>query len=134
MSRLIRAALLLGSIFAFTAAVPAEDLDDFDVDATSPVNQTRQVRSAPRDDSWYYHPSTEATNNQPSPRQIVQQKAMARSQQRADRIASTNWYGMSNARPTAAPTPFTSMYSPAWQMPGGRPYAWFAGRPTYIFR
>jgi hypothetical protein len=79
-----------------------------------------------RDDSLYYQQSTDY---QPNPRAIVQQKAMQRAQQRQLRIASMNWFGMSNSRPTAASTPFTSLYGPAWQMPGGRPFAWNPGSP-----
>jgi hypothetical protein len=49
-------------------------------------------------------------------------------------LASLAWYGMFNGRPMASPTPFTSMYSPTWQQPGGRPFAWYASsRPTYVF-
>jgi hypothetical protein len=73
------------------------------------------------------------TEYQPNPTQIIQQKAMVRAAQRQARIASMQWYGMSNARPTAATTPFCSQYSPSWQMPGGRPYAWYtSGRPVYV--
>jgi hypothetical protein len=83
----------------------------------------------PRGESWYY----QQPNYQPSPRAIIHQKAFARSAQRDARLASLNWYGMYNARPTAASTPFTSLYSPVWQMPGGRPYAWYpTWRTVYV--
>ncbi len=59
---------------------------------------------------------------------IVQEKAQARAAQRQARLASLSWYGMSNSRPQAASTPFTSRYSPVWEMPGGKPYSWY---PTY---
>lgn len=131
MSRLLIGALLLGSLFAWGADSRADEVEEFDVEAASPVNQQRPQ---PRDDSWYYQPSTEPTVAKPNPKLIVQQKAMARGQQRADRIASMNWYGMSNSRPTAQPTPFCSMYSPAWQSGTGQPFSWNQGRPVYIFR
>jgi hypothetical protein len=70
------------------------------------------------------------------PRTLHQQNAIARGQQRQARLASMAWYGMSNSRPTASPTPFSSMYSPAWQMPGGRPFAWHNYSPwptTYVY-
>lgn len=73
-----------------------------------------------RDQTWYQQPGTYQTDT----RAIIQQKAQARAAQRNARMASMSWYGMSNARPTAAPTPFTSLYSPVWQQPGGRPFAW----------
>lgn len=91
----------------------------------------RGAAEAGSEQSWYYD---QPSNYQPNPRQIVQQKAMARGAQRQARLASMNWYGMSNSRPAAACTPFMSLYSPTWQMPGGRPYGWFTGeRPTYVF-
>lgn len=78
----------------------------------------------------YYQPPT----YQPVPRAIVHERAFVRANQRQARLASLAWYGMYNGRPTAASTPFTSMYSPAWQQPGGRPFAWYAGsRTTYVF-
>jgi hypothetical protein len=61
----------------------------------------------------------------PEPLDIIHQKAQARSYQRMARMASMQWHGMSNSRPTASPMPFTTVYSPGWQMPGGRPYAWY---------
>jgi hypothetical protein len=73
-----------------------------------------------RDASWYYPQPT----YRPNPQAIIHEKAQARAAQRQMRLASLSWYGMSNSRPTAAPTPFTSRYSPLWEMPGGRPFAW----------
>jgi hypothetical protein len=81
------------------------------------------------EDSLYYQQPTQ----RPDARAIIQQKAQMRAAQRNSRMASLSWYGMSNGRPTAAPTPFTSLYSPVWQMPGGRPYAWYPSMwPSYI--
>jgi hypothetical protein len=82
----------------------------------------------PRDDSWYREQSVK-----PDTKTIIQQKAMVRGQQRADRMASMQWYGMSNSRPQAASTPFSTRYSPAWEMPGGKPYSWYPNsRPGYV--
>jgi hypothetical protein len=78
---------------------------------------------AERDSSYYTTPSY-----RPDPRSVVIQKAQARAYQREARLASMAWYGQSNSRPQAAVTPFTSRYSPLWETPGGRPYAWY---PTY---
>jgi hypothetical protein len=91
--------------------------------------KTQSPTDPPRSESWYYHES----NYQPNPRAIIHQKALARSSQRDARLASLNWYGMYNARPTAAPTPFTTLYSPVWQVPGGRPFAWYpTWRTVYV--
>ncbi len=81
-------------------------------------------------DDWYYNSETP---QQLTPRQMQQQKSQIAAAQRMSRLAAIRWYGMSNERPTATATPFSGVYSPAWQMPGGRPFAWYgASRPTYI--
>ena len=85
MSRLFLGALLLGSLMSAGTALGAEEVEEFDVEAASPVNPDRPQ---PRDESWYYHPSTEPTVYKPNPTQIVQQRAMARGQQRDARLAS----------------------------------------------
>jgi hypothetical protein len=120
MSQFLIPAVLAGLMLVTSGPTWADEPDD-----RSSVHQDLEQ-------SWYYQPST---SYQPNPRAIVHHKAMARAQQRAYRLASMNWYGMSNLRPTASPTPFTTLYSPVWQTPGGRPYAWYtSGRPTYVFR
>jgi hypothetical protein len=97
--------------------------------ATAQQAETQSPTDPPRNESWY----NQQPSYQPSARAIIHQKAFARSAQREARLAALNWYGMYNARPTAAPTPFTSLYSPVWQMPGGRPYAWYpTWRTVYV--
>jgi hypothetical protein len=61
------------------------------------------------------------------------QRAIARGEQRSARLEAMRWYGFSNSRPLATGIPFTAMYSPAWQQPGGRPFAWHTStRPIVI--
>lgn len=82
------------------------------------------------EDYSYYRPVHEKT---PTPT-IAQQKAAARAEQRMARLAAMRWYGFSGGRPTASGLPWTTMYSPAWQQPGGRPFAWYMSyRPTVIY-
>jgi hypothetical protein len=85
----------------------------------------------PQEQSWNREQNASARMDA---RTYIQQRAQARAQQRQDRIAAMNWYGMSNGRPNAATTPFTSRYSSVWEMPGGRPYSWTPAwsRPSYI--
>jgi len=84
---------------------------------------------APSEDSWYRTPAPRVDT--PS---VARQKAMQRGQERMARLQAIRWYGYSNSRPTAATMPFTTMYSPAWQQPGGRPFAWYASsRPIVIY-
>lgn len=82
-----------------------------------------------------YYDSSQYTK--PTPQEIIQYKAQVRAQQRMARMASMEWYGMSASRPRASVTPFTGLYSPVWQMPGGRPLAWTPSRfapPVVIVR
>jgi len=79
---------------------------------------------------WYY-----GSNSKPEPKKsIAQQKAELRAQQRMDRLASLRWYRFMPGRPTASALPFTTMYSPAWTRPGGRPFAWYTGQqPDVVY-
>jgi hypothetical protein len=99
----------------------------------SPLSAQERAVNRPasqeRDENWYYPQPT----YRPNPRAIIHEKAQTRAAQRQTRLASLSWYGMSNLRPTAAPTPFTSRYSPVWEMPGGRPFAWHDRNwPSYV--
>ncbi|HEX3599327.1 MAG TPA: hypothetical protein VHU84_04255 [Lacipirellulaceae bacterium] len=84
----------------------------------------------PHEQSWSREQQQPA---KPDPKAIVQQKAEMRAEQRMSRMASMQWYGMSNSRPQASPTPFSTRYSPLWETPGGSPYSWFpCSRPGYV--
>lgn len=93
---------------------------------------TTSKAPATLEDDWYYQPREQ---QKPTAREIVQEKAKFRGQQRLARMAALEWYGFSSARPRANPTPFGSMYSNVWAMPGGRPYAWYpTGQTVVILR
>ncbi|MCI0360462.1 MAG: hypothetical protein L0211_18450 [Planctomycetaceae bacterium] len=72
-------------------------------------------------DMWYYTQERERHDN---PKQAVRRKAEYVAQQRALRIESMKWFGMSNARPIASTTPFMDEYAPAWVGNGYHPYHW----------
>jgi hypothetical protein len=74
------------------------------------------------DESWAYQPGTPS---QPNARAIVQEKAAIRAEQRMDRLAALNWYGVSLSRPASAPIPFTSPRASWWDRPHQLPYAWY---------
>jgi hypothetical protein len=93
---------------------------------TSPSTTTSGEEQ--QSESWYREQSAK-----PDAKAVAQQKAMVRADQRMARMASMQWYGMSNSRPQATATPFSTRYSPLWEMPGGRPYAWYPqARPGYV--
>jgi hypothetical protein len=89
-----------------------------------------EQETAPQPEDYMYRPVTRRTET-PTP---ARQKAQARGEQRMARLEALRWYGFSNSRPTATGMPWTTMYSPAWQRPGGRPFAWYVShRPVLIY-
>jgi hypothetical protein len=120
----LRAFLLTGLVFAATAKLSAQDLDFAPPAQATPMTQDYASNTTP-----YVQPTEPVY--EAKPQTIQQMNAQTRGQQRQLRLASMQWYGMSNSRPTVSPTPFSSIYSPVWQMPGGRPFAWYSyNRPT----
>lgn len=91
--------------------------------------ETDARSSEGKPDKWYYQTSYE----KPTPQAIIQQKAQVRAAARIHRIETNKAWGISTARPTALATPYTGVYSAAWQMPGGRPFGWYSTqRPQFI--
>ena len=79
-------------------------------------------------DMWYY---SQEQRRHDDPRQAVRRKAEFVSQQRALRIASMKWFGMSNSRPLASTSPFMDEYSPTWIGNSYHPYHWVGGGGYY---
>ncbi len=79
-----------------------------------------QPTAAAQGGEWTYGPTSQV-----EPKTAGRQRAEMRAQQRLTRLNSMRWYGFTPGRPQATGIPFTSMYSPAWSRPGGRPYAWY---------
>ncbi|MBN1853625.1 MAG: hypothetical protein JW829_12915 [Pirellulales bacterium] len=97
--------------------------------AGQPVN-TQDQEEPQTIEMWYYRQALERYDD---PKNAVRRNAEFAGQQRRYRIAAMKWYGFSNSRPVASPTPILSMYGPAWQSNSLRPYAWYStGRPTVV--
>lgn len=92
----------------------------------SPTIPTPSLTSA-TPEMWFYE---QERARQENPKTALRRKAELRSAQRAQRIAAMKWYGMSNSRPTANPTPLFSTYSPTWVSRAADPLRWHAGAPT----
>jgi hypothetical protein len=117
---ILPASLLLAAIMGVSS--PAQEAESGQNQDTDLVTLTPEV--------WYYKQQLEKYND---PKVAVRRNAEFRAAQRMARLESMSWFGFSNARPVASPTPFTSMYSPAWQSNWHRPYAWYtSGRPTVV--
>jgi hypothetical protein len=77
---------------------------------------------------WVY---SQELRRHDDPAQAVRRKAEIAADQRQARLAAMRWYGFSNSRPVANPTPFTGEYSPAWVGNGWNRYDWVGGsRPA----
>lgn len=75
----------------------------------------------PTPEMWFYQ---EALRLYQDPEMMVRARAEFRADQRQRRIESRKWFGYSNSRPVANPTPFMGSYSPAWVSNTRRPYDW----------
>ena len=78
---------------------------------------------------WFYEQELQRHDD---PKTAIRRRAEFRAQQRQSRLAAMRWYGKSNSRPTASPTPFTSGYSSYWGSNTYNPQRWQAVGPTII--
>jgi hypothetical protein len=65
----------------------------------------------PSENMWFYQ---QAMRQYADPKLAVRHAAELRRQQRQQRLASMDWYGLSNSRPQASSDPVHSDYSPGW--------------------
>jgi hypothetical protein len=115
--RRLALAVILGASLAGTVRVTHAQEEK-----ATPAKQT-----SGSEEVWY------RTAPQAEKQTLARQKAVRRGEERMARMEALKWYGYSNARPVTTGMPFTTMYSPAWQMPGGRPYGWYtSSRPIVI--
>jgi hypothetical protein len=64
---------------------------------------------------------------------MVQQKAEYRANQRMLRVASMQWFGLSNARPQVTPDPVDDEYAPRWVSNDSMfPQRWHQARSTVV--
>lgn len=75
----------------------------------------------PTPEMWFYQ---QEMRNYLDPKLAVRRRAEFRANQRQHRVASSQWFGQSKARPTASATPFTDSYSPSWVGNTGNPFNW----------
>ena len=78
---------------------------------------------------WFY---AQELRRLEDPAQAVRRKAEFRAEQRRQRLAAMQWYGYSNLRPQANPTPWFSSYSPSWSGNHADPYRWSEPRRSTV--
>jgi hypothetical protein len=86
---------------------------------------TSELKATP--EMWFYEQELQRYND---PKLAVRKKAEFRTAQRERRLAAMQWFGMSNARPMASPTPVMGTYSPMWTSNYVDPYRWMGVRTT----
>src|SRR5690242_7814648 len=70
------------------------------------------------------------------PKLAVRRNAERKTSERQSRIAAMKWYGLSNSRPIANPTPMCGVYSPGWHANNYNAYRWTwnGGYPLLLVR
>jgi hypothetical protein len=95
--------------------------------ATAPKVNARismsELKATP--EMWFYEQELQRYND---PKLAVRRKAEFRTAQRERRLASMAWFGMSNSRPMASPTPVMGTYSPMWSSNYIDPNRWMGVR------
>jgi len=76
---------------------------------------------SPTPEMWFYE---QQMREYRKPKNSVRRRAEFEADQRQQRLAAMDWYGFSNSRPTASPTPYTGPYSPGWASNSTVPYQW----------
>jgi hypothetical protein len=76
-------------------------------------------------------PEVQTRQVDPDIKLAVREKAEFRAQQRQGRLASRQWFGLSNTRPLANTDPYDNDYSPRWTSNNGAyPNRWSGASPV----
>jgi hypothetical protein len=70
---------------------------------------------------WYYQQEIKRHDD---PKMAIRRRAELKAQQRHERLASLQWYGISNARPTVSTSPQFGNYSTYWGSNTYDPLRW----------
>lgn len=84
-------------------------------------SQPSMDQIVPTEGMWYY---IQEMRRRDDPREAIRKRAELKSAQRQQRLAAQKWFGWSQGRPSASPTPTMGVYSPTWVGNGVSPYEW----------
>lgn len=84
-------------------------------------SQPSMDQVVPTEGMWYY---IQELRRRDDPREAIRKRAELKSAQRQQRLAAQKWFGWSQGRPSASPTPTMGVYSPTWVGNGVSPYEW----------
>jgi hypothetical protein len=112
--------LVLGLPTAATCADGADGAEDASQLAASPYDIGNNGVT-PTPEMWFY---LQETRRYDDPQMAIRRNAEQRASERRSRLASRKWFGLSNQRPIANPTPTMGVYSPMWVASLWDPYRW----------
>jgi hypothetical protein len=120
---MFRSAFLPLSLLATFCVAPSFGQDTFDARRDEPVPAVTDGHGQSiTPEMWLYEKELERHDD---PAQAVRRKAELRGQQRAERLASQQWFGISNSRPLVMPTPsLGGIYAPFWSGNSYDPARW----------
>jgi len=119
------ALLLLGS----AAVAVAQDAVEEEATFRSPGQQTN-VTVTQTPEMVFYQQERERYED---PKMMVRRRAELKGQQRAERLASQKWFGISNSRPTVSCTPgIGGSYAPYWGSNSYDPNRWRPYQPIVV--
>jgi hypothetical protein len=99
--------------------------------AVLPSPSAGELKATP--EMWFYE---QYMRQYQDPKMAVRASAEFRADQRHRRLASMQWFGLSNSRPQACPDPFHADWSPGWKSNNlAYPYRWNGvGTTWYVAR
>ncbi len=111
-----RIAIVVAALLACQTGVAwAQKIDSAASKETTTAKSDWRIASPgelkPTAEMWFYE---QALHQYQDPKLAVRQAAEFRGQQRQQRLAAMQWYGLSNTRPRASSDPFHGDYAPGW--------------------
>ncbi|HEX3727339.1 MAG TPA: hypothetical protein VHV08_13895 [Pirellulales bacterium] len=85
------------------------------------THEAAAAAMTPTPEMWFYE---QERSRYDDPKMAIRRRAETRAQQRQDRMASMEWYGMSNSRPAVSITPLCGAYSAFWGSNSYDPLRW----------
>lgn len=120
--------LLLSLSFVVVLGAVEARAQELKTDGTVTMPTMSLSQLTPTPDMWFYE---QASKQYSDPKYLVRKKAEFDTWQRKMRLASCQWYGISNKRPTASVTPHVSgMYANTWVSNSVNPMQWSGGRSS----
>ncbi len=117
MKRLLFTVVVIPTVW-FVASAGAQD----PARLPRPLGQGPAVdQVAQTEDMWFY---LQELRRHDDPQVLIRQKSEKKGEQRRGRLAAMKWFGWSQSRPTANPTPWTGVFAPHWTGNGVDPSMW----------